>query len=38
MAIAQRNKALEALHKLRGSGNGNLLRVLLEDREREKTL
>jgi hypothetical protein len=38
MAIMQRQKALEAMRKLRGSGNGNLLRVLLQDREREKTL
>jgi hypothetical protein len=38
MAIVQRQKALEAMRKLRGSGNGNLLRVLLQDREREKTL
>lgn len=38
MAIMQQRKALEALRKLRGSGNGNLLRVLLQDREREKTL
>lgn len=38
IAIAQRTKALEAMRKLRGSGNGNLVRVLLQDREREKTL
>ena len=37
IAIAQRTKALEAMRKLRGSGNGNLVRVLLQDREREKT-
>ena len=38
IAIAQRTKALKAMHKLRGSGNGNLVNVLLQDREREKTL
>lgn len=36
IAIAQRKKAIEAMRKLRGSGNGNLMKVLLQDREQEK--
>ncbi len=38
MAILQRKRALEAMRKLRGSGNGNLLTVLFQDREQEKNL
>ena len=30
--------ALEAMRKLRGSGNGNLVNILLQEREREKDL
>lgn len=34
--LIKRKKALEAMQRLRGSGNGNLLNVLLQEREREK--
>ena len=38
IAILKRQKALEAMQKLRGSGNGRLVNVLLQEREREKHL
>ena len=36
--IMKRKKALEAMRKLRGSGNGKLVSVLLQERARDKTL
>lgn len=36
--MMKRKKALEAMQKLRGSGNGNLVNVLLQERERDKAL
>ncbi len=38
IAVLKRQRALEALQKLKGSGNGRLLAALLQDREREKWL
>ena len=38
VAMLKRKKALVAMKKLRGSGNGNLINVLLQEREREKDL
>jgi len=38
LEMIKRKKALEAMQKLRGSGNGNLVNVLLQEREWEKTL
>jgi len=32
----KRKRATEAMQKLRGSGNGNLVAVLLEEREKDK--
>ncbi|MFQ5602165.1 MAG: hypothetical protein ACE5HS_02710 [bacterium] len=32
----KRQKALEAMRKLRGSGNGNLVDILLQEREKDK--
>jgi hypothetical protein len=34
--IFKRKKATEAMQKLRGSGNGNLVTALLEEREKDK--
>jgi hypothetical protein len=34
--ILKRKKATEAMQKLRGSGNGNLVTALLEEREKDK--
>lgn len=34
--LIKRQKALEAMQKLRGSGNGKLVNILLQEREREK--
>jgi hypothetical protein len=36
IAIVQRQKALDAMRKLRGSGNGKLVTALLHERERER--
>jgi hypothetical protein len=36
MKILKRNKTLKAMKKLKGSGNGNLVTALLEDRARDK--
>jgi hypothetical protein len=33
--VLRRKKAIAAMKKLRGSGNGNLLDVLLEDRQKD---
>ncbi len=34
--IIKRKRAVEAMKKLRGSGNGNLLNALLTEREKDK--
>ena len=34
--LLKRKKAIDAMNKLRGSGNGNLLNVLLTEREKDK--
>lgn len=34
--LIKRKKALEAMKKLRGSGNGNLVNTLLQERKQEK--
>ncbi len=34
----KRQKALEAMRKLRGSGNGNLVDTLLQERDKDKLL
>lgn len=34
--LIKRKKALEAMRRLRGSGNGNLLNVLLQEREKDE--
>ncbi len=34
--ILKRKRALEAMRKLKGSGNGNLVTVLLKEREEDK--
>ena len=34
--IFKRKRATEAMQKLRGSGNGNLVTALLEEREKDK--
>ena len=34
--ILKRKRAIEAMQKLRGSGNGNLVAALLEEREKDK--
>ena len=31
--VLRRKKAVDAMHKLKGSGNGNLINVLLKERE-----
>lgn len=36
LELIKRKKALEAMRKLRGSGNGNLVNVLLQERKRDK--
>lgn len=36
VAIARRQKAMEAMRKLRGSGNGKLVTALLHEREQER--
>ncbi|MCP4696636.1 MAG: hypothetical protein GY862_07285 [Gammaproteobacteria bacterium] len=36
--LVKQKKALEAMRRLRGSGNGNLVNVLLQERERKKNL
>ena len=36
MEILKRKRAIEAMQKLRGSGNGNLVNVLLKEREKDK--
>jgi hypothetical protein len=38
VTVLKRQKALEAMRKLRGSGNGNLVTALLQERERERAL
>ena len=38
LQIVRHQEALEAMRKLRGSGNGRLVRALLEERARDKTL
>ncbi len=34
--ILKRKQAIEAMQKLRGSGNGNLVNALLKEREKDK--
>jgi hypothetical protein len=34
--ILKKKRALDAMNKLRGSGNGNLLNALLKEREKDK--
>jgi hypothetical protein len=34
--IVKRKRAIEAMKKLKGSGNGNLVSALLKDREKDK--
>ena len=34
--ILKRKRAIEAMQKLRGSGNGNLVNALLNEREKDK--
>ena len=34
--VMKRKKAIDAMGKLRGSGNGKLVNVLLQERERDK--
>ncbi len=36
LVILKRQKALNAMRKLRGSGNGNLVNALLQERKRER--
>ena len=36
LALIKRKKALDAMRKLRGSGNGNLVNALLHERQRER--
>lgn len=36
LEIAQRKRAVEAMKKLRGAGNGNLVNALLKERSRGK--
>ncbi len=35
--VLKRKRALEAMKKLRGSGNGRLLETLLKEREKDKS-
>jgi hypothetical protein len=34
--VLEKKRVAEAMHKLRGSGNGNLVTVLLKEREKDK--
>jgi hypothetical protein len=34
--ILKKRRAFEAIHKLRGSGNGNLVKTLLKERSKDK--
>ena len=34
--IIKRKKAIDAMKKLKGSGNGNLINVLLKERQKDK--
>lgn len=34
--ILRKKRAIEAIHKLRGSGNGNLVKTLLKERSKDK--
>lgn len=34
--IRKKRRAFEAIHKLRGSGNGNLVKTLLKERSKDK--
>lgn len=34
--ILKKKRAFEAIHKLRGSGNGNLVKTLLKERSKDK--
>ncbi|MCU0286189.1 MAG: hypothetical protein MUF15_07290 [Acidobacteria bacterium] len=36
LEILKKKRALEAIHKLRGSGNGNLVKTLLKERAKDK--
>jgi len=36
LVIAKRKRATDAMKKLRGSGNGNLVNALLKEREKDK--
>ena len=38
LTVAKRRKAIDAMKKLKGSGNGNLVNALLLDRMRDKNL
>ncbi len=38
LELIKRKKALEAMRRLRGSGNGRLVNVLLDERKRDKDL
>ncbi len=38
LELIKRKKALEAMRRLRGSGNGNLVNVLLQERKRDMEL
>ena len=38
LEILKRQKALSAMKKLRGSGNGNLVETLLNERQKDKRL
>ncbi len=38
LELVKRKKALEAMRRLRGSGNGRLVNVLLDERKRDKDL
>ncbi len=37
LAVLKKKRTLEAMKKLRGSGNGNLVAALLEDRQNDKS-
>jgi len=34
--VLKKKRAFEAIHKLRGSGNGNLVKTLLKERAKDK--
>ena len=38
MELVKRQKALAAMHKLRGSGTGHLVEILLQERQKDKLL